>query len=201
MIVHAQQTSVLLAAIAESSESSQFTLDELLAVFRQRAFGVLLLLCVLPALLPIPVGVGAFVGVLVGALGMQLMCRLRKPWMPQRLRQRPFARETLRRFLVRMAPWLRRLERLSRPRIEPLFATVTGNFITGLLLLAMGVMISLPIPLTNYPFGLLILAYAFALIERDGALLLIVWAISLVVIASFAGVVVEALVWLRQWLS
>ena len=35
----------------------------------------------------------------------------------------------------------------------------------------LGILLCLPIPLTNYPFGLILLAYSFALIERDGALM------------------------------
>jgi hypothetical protein len=79
-----------------------------------------------------------------------------------------------------------------------MFSSIGGNLVTGLLLLVLGGMLSLPIPLTNYPFGLLILGFAFALIERDGALLVILWAIALALIGSFAGVAIEALGWLVE---
>lgn len=189
----AAQTSQLLETIAHSGEGEHFDIDELLDQFRRRAFGVLLLVVVLPVLLPIPFGIGALCGPLVSLVGLQLALRLQRPWLPRRIRSRPLARESFRRFLARMNPWLRRLERLSRPRIDPLFAGNAGNIVTGLLLVALGFLLSLPIPLTNYPFGLLIVGYAFALIERDGALLLLVWILGLVAIAAFAGVAVEVL--------
>jgi hypothetical protein len=191
------KTSELLAALADPTLSEHFDLEELLAGFHQRAFGVFLLAVVLPVLLPIPFGIGALCGPLVCLVGLQLAVRLNKPWMPRRLRQRPLARATLRTFLRRMAPWLRRLERLSRPRIDVLFTGATGNLVTGLLLLVLGAMLALPIPLTNYPFGLLILGFALALIERDGALLLLLWGIALALITSFAGVSMDALQWLQ----
>lgn len=201
MIQPAPQTSALLSTIAESDAGPSFTLDELLETFKLRAFGVMLLAVVLPALLPIPFGIGALVGPLVSALGLQLILRLDNPWMPRVIRHRPFSRDTLHRFLVRMTPWMHRLERISKPRIEILFAGVLGNLVTGVLLVALGIMLASPIPLTNYPFGLLILGYAFALIERDGALLLLVWLVSVLLIGSFAGVAAEALAWFWQALG
>jgi len=198
--MRAQQTSALLAEIA-ADEAPQFNLNELLARFHQRAFGVMLLAAVLPALLPIPVGVGAVVGVLVVALGLQMVFRLTDPWLPRRIRERSFERATLRRLTSRLIPLMRRVERVTRPRLELLFDGVIGNLISGLMLIAMGILLSLPIPLTNYPFGLLLLAYALALIERDGALLLLVWLLILGLIASFAGVMAESFHWLAASFS
>lgn len=197
MISPAAQTSQLLEAIANGGEGDHFDIDELLDRFRRRAFGVLLLVVVLPVLLPIPFGIGALCGPLVSLVGLQLALRLERPWLPKRIRSRPLARESFRRFLARMNPWLRRVERLSRPRIESLFAGNAGNIVTGLMLVALGFLLSLPIPLTNYPFGLLILGYAFALIERDGGLLLLVWGLGLVAVAAFAGVAIEVLGWVQ----
>lgn len=192
----ATRTSELLTAIAERETSQPLVLDELLAEFDQRAFGVMLLAVVLPAMLPIPLGVGAVVGPLVCAMGLQLMLRLNEPWMPRKLRERPFSRQTFARFIARMVPWMRRLEHLSRPRIEILFTGFFGNLTTGLMLLALGLILALPIPMTNYPLGILVMVYAFALIERDGALLLIAWGLCIVLTASFAGVLTEAVEWM-----
>jgi len=195
----APRTSELLTTIAERQTSEPLVLEELLRAFNRRAFGVMLLAVVLPAMLPIPLGVGAVVGPLVCVLGLQLILRLRNPWMPQKLRARSFSRQTFARFIARMAPWMRRLEHLSRPRIEILFTGIFGNLTTGVMLLALGLILALPIPLTNYPLGLLVMGFAFALIERDGALLLIVWGLSIGLTASLAGVTSEALEWL--WLA
>ena len=42
-----------------------------------------------------------------------------------------------------------------------------------------GVLLSLPIPLSNYLFGFQLLLFALALIERDGALMLFNWIAAL----------------------
>ena len=56
-------------------------------------------------------------------------------------------------------------------------------------------LLALPIPFTNYVFGFLLLLFAFALLERDGALLLVAWiagSIAVVVFGFLSGNLVEA---------
>ena len=64
-----------------------------------------------------------------------------------------------------------------------------------IVLLLLGVLLALPIPVTNYVFGFLLLLFAFALLERDGALLLVAWVaggIAVVVFGFLSGNLVEA---------
>jgi hypothetical protein len=61
-----------------------------------------------------------------------------------------------------MDPWLRRLERVVRPRLPQVLDHRLAGAFTGLLLLLLGVLLALPIPLTNYLFGGIILLFALA---------------------------------------
>ena len=63
--------STMLAMLAQSGSGDSITLDEILSRFRSRAYGVLLMLVLLPAFLPLPIGAGAVSGPLVSALGMR----------------------------------------------------------------------------------------------------------------------------------
>ncbi len=188
-------TSGLLAEIGGGDATTDVTFDELLQRFSRRAFGVVLLVATLPAFLPLPAGAGAISGPLVALFGLQMLLGMAAPWMPRRWRNSGIRRERFVAFEARMRPWLLRIERLSRPRLAALFTKFAGNAVTGLLLLALGILLSLPIPLTNYPIGLLIVLYAFALIERDGFLLVLAWVLGGVVIALFGGVAAEAVAW------
>jgi hypothetical protein len=49
-----------------------------------------------------------------------------------------------------------------------------------------GVLLALPIPFTNYVFGAMLIAFAFALVERDGALLVAVWVATAAIVAASA---------------
>ena len=64
------------------------------------------------------------------------------------------------------------------------------------LLVLLGLLLALPIPFTNYAFGVLMLLFVFALLERDGALMLVAWlagAIAVVVFGILSGELVQAL--------
>ncbi|MFA7487819.1 MAG: exopolysaccharide biosynthesis protein [Lysobacteraceae bacterium] len=185
--------STMLAMLAQSGSGDSITLDEILSRFRSRAYGVLLMLVLLPAFLPLPIGAGAVSGPLVSVIGIQMLLTLQAPWLPRRARQQKILRTTLGRFAQRMQRFLGRLERLCRPRMTALTQHVAAHMFTGLQLIALGILLSLPIPLTNYPFALLLLLYAIALIERDGVLLLVAWVLGCGTIAASAALSSEVI--------
>jgi len=159
-------------------------LRELLAGLDHSAFGMLLFLATLPAFIPIPVG-GAVSGPLVALIGAQLAFGVHRPWLPDFLASRGPHRRSLAAFDRRISPWLVRLERLVRPRLTQLVMHRAAMAFTGMLLVLLGLLLSLPIPLTNYLFAGLLLLFALALIERDGVLMLIVWIAGGMAVAVF----------------
>ena len=159
-------------------------LQDLLAGLGRRAFGMLLLVATLPAFIPIPIG-GAISGPLVMLIGVQLLVGKRKPWLPGFIARRGPHRSALLRFYKLIVPWLTRLEKVVRPRMPVLLRDRFASLFSGLLLLLLGFLLSLPIPFTNYLLGALLLLFALALLERDGALLLVAWAGGTVAVAVF----------------
>jgi hypothetical protein len=160
------------------------SLEMLVGGLGRRAFGMLLFIAILPAFIPIPVG-GAISGPLVVLIGLQLLVGLRRPWLPKAISRRGPRRATLVRFDDRISPWLVRLEKLVRPRLQHVLRHPLAAVYTGLLLVFLGLLLSLPIPLTNYLFGILLLLFAFAMLERDGMLMLAAWVGGTITVAVF----------------
>ena len=188
-------TVALLDGFADGDPEDVLRLGDLLKDFGPAAFGMLLFLGVLPAFIPVPGVGGAVGGPLVILVGVQLLLGMRKLWLPGFLARRGPHRSAMMRFRQRMAPWLRRLEKLVRPRMTAFLDNRIALSFTGLLLVLLGVLLALPIPFTNYVFGFLLLLFAFALLERDGALLLVAWiagGIAVVVFGFLSGNLVEA---------
>ena len=188
-------TVALLDGFADGDPEDVLRLGDLLKDFGPAAFGMLLFLGVLPAFIPVPGVGGAVGGPLVILVGVQLLLGMRKLWLPEFLARRGPHRSAMMRFRQRMAPWLRRLEKLVRPRMTAFLDNRIALSFTGLLLGLLGVLLALPIPFTNYVFGFLLLLFAFALLERDGALLLVAWVaggIAVVVFGFLSGNLVEA---------
>ena len=176
-------TRAILDALLDGDAAEPPDLRDLFDGLGRRGFGILLFVAALPAFIPIPVG-GAVSGPLVVLIATQLLVGLRKPWLPAFIAERAPRRQALARFERIVDPWLRRLERLVRPRLPAVLDHRLGTAFTGLLLLLLGLLLALPIPLTNYLFGGIILLFALALLERDGALMLAAWGIGLAALAT-----------------
>ncbi len=193
---HTAGTRAVLDAFAEGDPDDHLRLGDLLSGLRQTAFGMLLFVAVLPAFIPIPGVAGAISGPLVMLIGAQLLICLRKPWLPGFLARRGPHRKAMARFRNTMSRWLGWLEKLVRPRMEGVLDHPLASAFTGLLLVLLGLLLALPIPFTNYLFGVLLLLFVFALLERDGVLMLVAWlsgAIAVVVFGFVSGNLVHML--------
>lgn len=195
-------TRALLDALALGDPGDSLRLEDILAGLSRQVFGMLLFIATLPAFIPIPGVGGAVGGPLTVLVGVHLLVGMRRLWLPRFIARRGPRRATLQSFDRVMAPWLARLERFVKPRMTGLIDHRAASMFTGALLVLLGVLLALPIPFTNYVFGLLLLAYAFALLERDGLLMLGCWiagAAAIVVFGVASGALAAAAShWLGQ---
>ena len=158
--IHEAGTRVLLDGFATGDPDDVLQLGAVFAGLGKRSFGMLLFVSTLPAFIPIPGVGGAISGPLVALIGAQLLVGLRKPW-------------------------LARLERVVRPRACGLLDHRLASAETGLLLSLLGILLSLPIPFTNFLFGALLLLFSLALLERDGLLMGVAWAMGAIAVGVF----------------
>ncbi len=193
-------TRAILDALLDGDHAQTLTFLDLVSGLGKRAFGMLLFVAALPAFIPIPVG-GALSGPLVVLIAVQLLVGLRRPWMPGFIARRGPRRQALARFDRIVDPWLQRLERLVRPRLSAVLDRRAASACTGALLLLLGLLLSLPIPFTNYVFGAIILLFALALLERDGALMLAAWGIGAAALGTTAALSGGLLAVLQPWLQ
>jgi hypothetical protein len=162
---------------------------------------VLLFISTIPAFIPIPGVAGALSGPLVVLVGLHLLILLRKPWLPEFVARRGPQRSTLIRFDRAGDRWLRGLEKLVRPRMTAMIDHPVATVFTGLQLVLLGVLLALPIPFTNFMFAGLLLVYALALLERDGALMLLAWVAGVVSIYVFGAVSGNLAAMLWAWVA
>ncbi len=187
----------LLRDAIDADDHDELTLDTLLVPLRARAFGVVLLVLAIPNFIPVPFGIGGVMGVLVVALGLEMLCGLERPLVPHRLRRKTMRRARVDGFLARSARIMDWLERWCKPRLT-ILTQRPWTTLSGLALVVLGILLSLPIPFTNYPFGVILLAFAFALIERDGVLLVVLWVVAIVLLVlalMYSSVLVQ---WMHE---
>ena len=178
-------TRILLDGFAFGDPEEILRLGDVFAGLGRRSFGMLLFVSTLPAFIPIPGVGGAISGPLVILIGAQLLVGLRKPWLPGFISTRGPHRRLMARFRDQLSPWLARLERVVHPRADALLDHRLASALSGLMLVLLGVLLALPIPLTNYLFGGLLLLFALALLERDGWLMAGAWIAGVISIGVF----------------
>ncbi|QIL20126.1 exopolysaccharide biosynthesis protein [Thermomonas sp. HDW16] len=193
-------TRAILDALLDGDREQTLDFNALMAGLGRRAFGMLLFVATLPAFIPIPIG-GALSGPLVVLIAAQLLVGLRRPWLPRFIATRGPKRQALARFERIVDPWLRRLERVVRPRLPAILDYRIASAFTGLLLLLLGILLSLPIPFTNYLLGAIILVYALALLERDGLLMLAAWGIGLVALTTTGALSGGLIALVQPWID
>ncbi len=191
----------VLDTLCDGDPDDHLALRDLIGGLGRSTFGVLLFIATIPAFIPIPGVAGALSGPLVVLVGLHLLMLLRKPWLPGFVARRGPQRSTLIRFDRVADRWLRWLEALVRPRVTAVIDHPVATIFTGLQLVLLGVLLGLPIPFTNFLFGALLLLYALALLERDGALMLIAWAAGTVAIYIFGSVSGNLAAMLWAWVE
>lgn len=178
--------STLLNDFAATWASDRVRLADIVDMLGDRVYGLILLIFAIPSAIPNPVpGITAILGLpLVIVAAQQVMGRPR-PWFPAVLGNRSIATADFRRFVVQADPWLKRVERLLRPRFRFLVSPF-GERILAAIALLMAVILTLPIPLANLLPALSICFIALAMIEYDGLMagVGITAAVGSVVIAS-----------------
>jgi hypothetical protein len=112
----------------------------LIAVFEQKSFAVLFVLLLGVPALPVPTGgVTHVFEIIAMLLALQLIAGRGQIWLPQRWCEMRLAGEKQQRFIASLMKLIRRLERLSRPRLTFLFGSRASNAVFGLLVLALSI--------------------------------------------------------------
>ena len=181
----------IVSEVAAAFPGERISLGEMAHAFGDRAFGLLLLLLLLPGLLP---GMASVFGTPLLILGVQMGLGLRVPKLPGILARQTIKRSDLLRLASASSKGLGRIERYVRPR-PGFFTSPMGERIIGWLTAYVALMLILPGPGTNGPpaFGNIVMA--LGLIEHDSKVT--AWGVGLTIAGCiFATVILVLLVWL-----
>ncbi|MGH8244724.1 MAG: exopolysaccharide biosynthesis protein [Steroidobacteraceae bacterium] len=206
--------SAALSAAEAAVRDPAVSLRDLLAMLGEQGLLVFCGVLAAPFLLPITVpGMSTVLGLPMLLIGFAVMLS-RVPWLPVRLLNRSLPAPTVRSVLAKVRGWAERFEHLVRPRLLGLTGSVLINVVNGALVLVAVVLLMAPIPLV--PFvnslpALAIILLCFGMAERDGVVIVIGYAVTVISAAYVGGLIFlvfyagmrheQALATLRQWLN
>jgi hypothetical protein len=167
------------------------TLDGLIDVFGEKSFALLFVLLLAVPALPLPTGGATHVFEAIAVLlSLQLVLGASRIWLPRRWRALDLAGPRQQRLLAALMKLIRRLERLSRPRLRFLFNHRLSDAVFGLLVAAGSIAAFLAPPFT----GLDTLPSLAVVLLSLGVLLEDVLVALVAVLLGIAGVVLEIVI-------
>jgi hypothetical protein len=184
--------SAALASAEAAVRDPAVSLRELLVLLGEQGLLVFCGVLAAPFLLPLTVpGMSTVLGLPMLLIGFAVMVS-RVPWLPLRMLNRSLPAPTVRSVLGRVRGWAERFEHLVRPRLLGLTGSRAINFVNGALVIAAVVLLMAPIPLV--PFvnslpALAIILLCFGMAERDGLVIALGYATTLVSAVYVGGLV------------
>lgn len=175
-------------------ERPSLTVGQMLEAFDSRAFGAMLLVFGALNTLPLPPGSSTILSLPILLLAPQVALGADAPWLPRRMIERPLKRDDLRGLFRKLTPVVKRMELITRPRLTWIFSPF-GERMIGVVCTLLAMVLILPIPLGNLAPGATVAILALALLQRDGLLALLGYAMAAVSVGLLfvsAGVVAAA---------
>lgn len=186
--------------LAEDAATDTVTLDWILTQLHERAFGLFLLILALPCCIPFLYGIPQIMALPLMFVSAQILLGRTSPWLPGRLGARKVTKTALQNLADRAAPWLEKVEALSRPRLGALTRPPLDRVI-GVALVVFSASILVPLPGTNTVPGFAVVLISMGFLQRDGILVLLGSILGTAWIATliFAGATLASLV--KGWLG
>lgn len=164
----------------------KLTLDELMhrAGHRGPAF-LMLFLGLLSMIFSIVPGVSTVIGLPLLLLSAQMALGRRKMTLPRWLGRRALDHTTLAQGMMKRLELVHRVERIIKPRLTLLTHGVALNLI-GIFGVLCAIVLSLPIPLMNFPPTLAVFLMALGVLGGDGVIVLAGLILAIAVLATLA---------------
>lgn len=155
-----------LITLARDWPEPRLSVQQLIKALGDRGVIGLMLILAAANMIPNPPGTSTVLGLPLIYLSWQLI-RGGQPWLPKFLANRSFTLEHFRAVIARVMPYLQKLERLLRPRLNVLNPPAARRFLGGVCL-ALAVFLVMPIPFGNLLPATSIAIIAIGALERDG---------------------------------
>jgi len=197
-----------LEELLQSEDERGPSIGETTEAVGEKGFGLILMVLSLPSALPIPApGYSTPFGIVIGLIALQMIFGRPTLWIPQKLKRVRIKPSLARTMLGAASRFLKKIERWIRPR-QRWIRSRAGQAGLATVILIMACLMILPIPLTNTFPAMVIFLIGVGLSEEDGLLAIFAFAIGLLAIGLYGGIIYilltqgpEAIEGLKDWIK
>lgn len=179
----------LMEQILHEASSHPLTVRRIHEILSGRGYAALLCLFSLPFCLPITIpGLSTPFGFLLAFLGLRLAFG-KRPWWPKWILSKEVSYVTLKSIFDKMQWALTKLEWVLHPRLSFFVEHPLAHRVHGCLIFVLSLLLSmpLPIPFSNMFSALPIFCLGLGLLEDDGLLVIIAYALSVISFIFFGS--------------
>lgn len=167
-------TSEILQDVASGFTEDRITVFAIKDAIKEKGFAIMLLVFSLPLSIPLPVppGTTTIAALPLLVLSFQAAIGIKSPWLPDFIGQKSLKRTTLAAVVEKSAPFLRKIEKITKPRFSTVAYLLSGKMF-GVLVMLCSLSIAVPLPLTNFIPAIGIVLLSLGLLSKDGAIMLL----------------------------
>lgn len=169
---HPLPLSERLRQIADEAGPDRITLSNLAQQLHSRVWGGLLVILAAINVIPLPPGTNTVLAIPLVLISAQMAFGRASPWFPARIDRRGVTRAELQKLISKIGSFESRVERIFKPRLGQLTAPAATRAI-GLVCVLLSVVAGLPILMIHNAPAVALLLFGFALIYRDGVLVIL----------------------------
>ncbi|MEW7006526.1 MULTISPECIES: exopolysaccharide biosynthesis protein [unclassified Lentilitoribacter] len=166
-----EELSVTLQNLADNA-TENVSVKQICEALGDRSFGAFLLVFCLPNLVPLPPGSSAILGIPLIIISFQILAGHSQIWLPKRLAEYSLSKDSFQSMIGKIIPHFKKGESFVKERYWPINLAL-GDKLFGLFSLILAVVVTIPIPLGNWPPAFAIAFLAAAYTKRDGIMLFI----------------------------
>jgi len=190
----------LLEILHANARKKEIRFEDIIKQLGPRAFGIALLFFSLPIALPFSVipGVAFVFSVPIFFFSAQMIFGRNTLWLPEKIAKKTISYQSLVNIIQKTVPYLEKAEYFLKPRLA--FMTSRAmEIMTGLVILFLALLLMLPIPFSNFIFAILLITFSLGLIEKDGVIILLGYAATLLYVGLIFWVITAAVHKLMAW--
>ena len=193
------RTSEVLTNLA-AAPGERLSVATIFSSLGDKGFALLIVILGLPNCIPLmPPPIPLICGFLLIGVALQMGFGRTAPWAPAFVLARSVAQADVRKAAEKAMPFVRKMERFSKPRLQ-WFEPGLASILVALLVtvLALGIITAAPF-IGQVPWGLAVCLMGLGLVERDGVL--VIASVIAAVFAAFlsAGFVYAVFVGVKSW--
>ena len=150
-----------------NDSKDRISVGDLFEIVSGGGFALVFLILSLPTIIPLPIPLATIASFPLSILGIQMFCGLKTLWLPKRIRNYSIKRTTISLIVEKCAPFLRKIEKVTRKRIF-FFDSEISQRLIGLLVFLSSILMALPLPFSHIFPAIGISMMSMGLLNKDG---------------------------------